>query len=73
MSRERLFALADRIVADLSATEAVTGRGLADDKVSIALAPRTAGTELALDVGDPGVCRARNFAQSARGLAPRLS
>ena len=33
MSRERLFALADRIVADLSATEAVTGRGLADDKV----------------------------------------
>ena len=33
MSRERLFALADRIVADLTATEAVTGRGLADDKV----------------------------------------
>ena len=30
---KRVFALADRIVADLSATEAVTGRGLADDKV----------------------------------------
>ena len=33
MSRERLFSLADRIVADLSATEAVTARGLEDDKV----------------------------------------
>ena len=33
MSRERLFSLADRIVADLSATEAVAARGLEDDKV----------------------------------------
>lgn len=33
MSRERLFSLADRIVADLSATESVTARGLEDDKV----------------------------------------
>jgi len=33
MSRERLFALADRIVADLTATESVAVRGAADDKV----------------------------------------
>ena len=33
MSRERLFALADRIVADLTATESVVIRGAADDKV----------------------------------------
>jgi hypothetical protein len=33
MSRERLFALADRIVADLTATESVAIRGAADDKV----------------------------------------
>jgi hypothetical protein len=33
MSRERLFSLADRIVADLSATESVAARGLDDDKV----------------------------------------
>ena len=33
MSRERLFSLADRIVADLSATEAVAARGLDDEKV----------------------------------------
>ena len=33
MSRERLFALADRIVADLTATESVVVRGAADDKV----------------------------------------
>ena len=32
MSRERLFALADRIVADLTATESVVVRGAADDK-----------------------------------------
>lgn len=33
MSRERLFALADRIVADLTATESVAVRGSADGKV----------------------------------------
>ena len=33
MSRERLFALADRIVADLTATESVVIRGAVDDKV----------------------------------------
>jgi len=33
MSRERLFGLADRIVADLAQTEGVTIRNLADDKV----------------------------------------
>ncbi|HET8575469.1 MAG TPA: DUF507 family protein [Methylomirabilota bacterium] len=32
MSRERLFALADRIVADLTATESLVIRGSADDK-----------------------------------------
>ena len=33
MSRERLFALADRIVADLQATESVVIRGAADERV----------------------------------------
>ena len=33
MSRERLFGLADRIVADLAQTESVVIRGFADDKV----------------------------------------
>jgi hypothetical protein len=33
MSRERLFALADRIVADLTATESVAIRPSADDRV----------------------------------------
>jgi hypothetical protein len=32
MSRERLFALADRIVAELSSTEGVTFRGLGEDR-----------------------------------------
>ncbi len=33
MTRERLFALADRIVADLTATESVSIRGAADERV----------------------------------------
>ena len=33
MSRERLFALAERIVGDLAATEGVVIKQLADDKV----------------------------------------
>jgi hypothetical protein len=33
MSRERLFALADRIVADLTATESLVIRGAADEKI----------------------------------------
>ena len=33
MSRERLFALAERIVCDLAATEGVVIKQLADDKV----------------------------------------
>jgi len=33
MSRERLFGVAERIVADLAATEGVVIRQLADDKV----------------------------------------
>ena len=32
MSRERLFALADRIVAELDATEGVTFRGMGEDR-----------------------------------------
>jgi len=37
MSRERLFALADRIVADLSATEAVVIRAADEEKSRIQL------------------------------------
>lgn len=33
MSRERLFALADRIIGDLLASEGVVVRGIADDRV----------------------------------------
>ena len=32
MSRERLFALADRVVAELAATEGVTFKGTGEDK-----------------------------------------
>ena len=33
MSRERLFSLADRIIADLLASEGMVVRGIADEKV----------------------------------------